>query len=100
MTDEQLAIETGDAPGPRTRQRRELPDRWAYTIMAVLVIGALAGIVVAVMVASTGGDRTSETLPDYVDRLIPASGSEILSQATIGIDIAAGYDAYLIVDGK
>jgi hypothetical protein len=100
MTDEQLALSTGDGPAPRRRRRRELPDRWAYTIMAVLIVGSLAGIVVAVMLASTGSDRTSEVLPDYVDRLLPTSGSEILSQSTIGIDIAAGYDAYLIVDGQ
>ncbi len=95
MTDETDPI---DPPG--RRPRRELPDRWAYTIMAVLVVAAVAGIVVAVMLASTGADRTSEVLPDYVDRLIPTSGSEILAQATVGIDVKEGYDAYLIVDGK
>jgi hypothetical protein len=100
MTDEQLALSTGDGPAPRRRSRRELPDRWAYLIMGLLVVGALAGLVIAVMLASTGGDRTSEALPEYVDRLVPASGSEILSQSTVGIDIAAGYDAFLIVDGK
>lgn len=106
MTDDPSAGEdpgeesrTGESSGPR-RARRELSDRWAYTIMALLVLVAVAGIVVAVMVASTGGDRASETLPESVERLIPASGSEILAQSTVGIDVAQGYDAYLIVDGN
>lgn len=95
MTGETTPID--DRPPQR---RRELPDRWAYTIMALLVVGALAGIVVSVMIASTGGDRTSEVLPESVDRLIPTSGSEILAQATVGIDVKDGYSAYLIIDGK
>lgn len=106
MTDDPSAGEdpgeesgTGESSGP-LRARRELSDRWAYTIMALLVLVAVAGIVVAVMVASTGADRASETLPDSVERLIPASGSEILAQSTVGIDVAQGYDAYLIVDGN
>lgn len=106
MTDDPSAGEdpgeesrTGESSGP-LRARRELSDRWAYTIMALLVLVAVAGIVSAVMVASTGGDRASETLPESVERLIPASGSEILAQSTVGIDVAQGYDAYLIVDGN
>lgn len=98
--DHTIPHELPEASPPEPRRRRELPDRWAYTIMAVLVVGALAGIVVSVMVASTGGDRTSEVLPESVERLIPTSGSEILSQATVGIDLKEGYSAYLIVDGK
>ena len=90
----------GAGAGRGRRTRRELPDKWAYTIMALLIIGSIAGIVVAVMVASTGGDRTSETLPEYVDRLEPTSGSQILSQSTVGVDLAEGYDAFLIIDGK
>ena len=52
------------------------------------------------MAASTGDDRTSEVLPEYVDRLVPTSGSDVLSQSTVGVDVASGFDAYLIVDGK
>lgn len=99
MTDEETTTEELPAPAPR-RKRRELPDRWAYLIMAVLVLGAISGLVVTFMLASTGGDKTSEVLPDSVERLIPTSGSQILRQATVGLDVAEGYDAYLIVDGK
>ena len=77
---------TAAAP-PARKERRELPDRWAYSIMALLIVGSLVGIVVAVMLASTGGDRTSEVLPEYVDRLEPTSGSHILSQSTVGVDV-------------
>ncbi len=105
MTDEQTAtppaLPAADEGRPRRpRRRRELSDRWAYSIMALLIIGALAGIVVATMAASTGDDRTSEVLPEYVDRLVPTSGSDVLSQSTVGVDVASGFDAYLIVDGK
>lgn len=105
MTDEQTAtppaLPAADEGRPRRpRRRRELSDRWAYSIMALLIIGALAGIVVATMAASTGDDRTSEVLPEYVDRLVPTSGSDVLSQSTVGVDVAEGYDAYLIIDGK
>ncbi|MCZ7631056.1 MAG: hypothetical protein M5U19_19320 [Microthrixaceae bacterium] len=34
-----------------------------------------------------------------MDRLIPASGDEVLSQSEVGVDLAVGYDAYLIVNG-
>ncbi len=51
MTDEQTAtppaLPAADEGRPRRpRRRRELSDRWAYSIMALLIIGALAGIVV------------------------------------------------------
>ncbi|HPU38671.1 MAG TPA: hypothetical protein PLS63_03790 [Microthrixaceae bacterium] len=95
------ALGTGDGPQPpRRKERRELPDRWAYTIMALLILVSIAGIAVAVTIASTGGDKTSEVLPEYVDRLEPTSGSQILQQSTVGVDVAEGYDAFLIVDGK
>lgn len=99
-TDHDNATVTPSDPNAFRRPRRELSDRWASVIMALLIIGALAGIVVSVMIARTGDDRTSEVLPESVDRLIPTSGSEILAQATVGIDVKEGYAAYLIVDGK
>ena len=50
--------------------------------------------------AATGDEQSSSALPDYVDRLIPASGAEVLRQATVGIDVADGYDAYLVINGR
>ena len=69
-------------------------------LMTLLLIGALVGLVVTVVVlAPTGNDSTSVTKPESVERLIPASGDEVLRQASVGVDLAAGYDAYLIING-
>jgi hypothetical protein len=67
--------------------------------MGLLLVGALVGLVLTVRLATTGNDSTSESLPEFVDRLIPASGSEVLRQAGVGIDVAAGHDGYLIING-
>jgi hypothetical protein len=68
--------------------------------MILLLLGALAGLVVTVTLATTGNDATSDATPDFVDRLVPASGSEVLRQASVGIDVANGYDATLIINGE
>ncbi len=67
-------------------------------IAGLLLVG-LVGLVVTGVLATTGNDSTSSAAPDSVDRLVPASGAEVLTQATVGIDVAAGYDAYLIING-
>ena len=64
-----------------------------------MVLGALIGLVLTFQAATTGNDRTSESKPEFVDRLIPESGAEVLRQSGVGIDVAAGYDAYLIING-
>ena len=60
---------------------------------------SLAGIFFTGRMAITGGNEASGSLPDSVDRLIPASGSEVLRQSQVGIDVADGYDAYLQING-
>lgn len=73
-------------------------------IKVKLALGAL-GLVMAVLVvvvyqgAVTGPDQTSFSKPTYVERLIPASGSEVLRQSTVGVDLAEGYDAFLVING-
>ena len=67
--------------------------------MGVGLLVACVLLVVAFRMAVTGDDKTSESLPDSVDRLIPTSGSSVLRQATVGIDVAAGYDGYLVING-
>jgi len=98
MTDDTL-IEPDPAPAAPPRRSRELPDWLRRLVMGVLLLGAVAGLVFTVKAATTGNDATSSSKPAFVDRLIPESGSEVLRQSGVGIDVAAGYDAYLIVNG-
>ncbi|MGI9578438.1 MAG: hypothetical protein ACR2OH_09585 [Microthrixaceae bacterium] len=84
------SLPTGRAPmNPRARN----------AIAAIVIIGAIVGMVFTFRLAVTGDGNTSQALPDSVDRLIPASGDEVLSQSEIGVDLATGFDAYLIVNG-
>jgi len=76
-----------------------MSPRTRNAIAAVVIIGAIVGMVFTFRLAVTGDGSTSRALPDSVDRLIPASGAEVLSQSEIGVDLAAGFDAYLIVNG-
>lgn len=87
--------ETEAAPNPR----RELSAPARNAIAGVLILAALAGLVLTVQAAVTGDDDTSRALPDSVERLLPESGSEVLAQSTVGVDLAVGYDAYLIING-
>jgi hypothetical protein len=106
--DDPAATTTQDAPAEDRRWSADRPPpppggplrRWGVRILVTaLLLGSLAGLAWTVTQASTGSDEASEVLPDAVDRLIPASGSEVLRQTTVGIDVAAAHDAYLVING-
>lgn len=82
-------------PGISQAQR----DAIRRAVWIVLILGALVGIFFTGKAATTGLNSTSDALPEQVDRLLPASGSEVLRQSQVGIDVADGYDAYLIING-
>lgn len=69
------------------------------SIISVLLAAAVGLIVVIANGAVTGNDAVSSTRPASIDRLIPSSGAQVLRQAQVGVDLAVGYDAYLIVNG-
>lgn len=97
----QLGARTGVASPPTraTRQNGAVPLP-VKALIVVLVAAMVAVFAYIVDNAVTGPDEVSLSSPDYVERLIPASGSEALSQATVGIDLAEGYDAYLVINGQ
>lgn len=68
-------------------------------VIILAIVGALVGLFMTGRAATTGLDATSSALPRNVDRLIPASGAQVPRQSQVGIDVVAGYDAYLIVNG-
>lgn len=61
----------------------------------VLALGALLWVANS---ATTGSEAASQSLPEEVDRLIPVSGGNILRQETVGIDVAEGYTASLVIN--
>lgn len=82
-----------------TDARAGLSPRMRTAVASVIVLAALAGLFFTAKAATTGNESSSLALPDSVDRLIPASGDEVLTQAQVGVDLATGFDAYLIVNG-
>jgi len=68
-------------------------------VIALLLAAVVGLMVVIVNNAVTGNDSVSSVRPASIDRLIPASGAQILRQGQVGVDLAVGYDAYLIVNG-
>ncbi len=71
---------------------------YRLAIVAVLV-GAGALLVYVYNNSVTGDNETSESAPSYVERLIPASGTSVLRQSQVGIDLQTGYDGYLNING-
>lgn len=88
-------MSTPTAARPRVGPR----DLARKLIITLVIVGALVGLFYTGRAAVTGPDSTSGSLPDSVERLIPASGSEVLRQSQVGLDVADGYDAYLVVNG-
>src|SRR5690606_14538225 len=94
---------TPDLPGQQTPGSLATTTLLDRPLFRRVLIGVLLAVVVALMVyivnnAVTGNDA-SAVKPASVERLIPGSGAEILRQGQVGVDLASGYDAYLIING-
>ena len=63
-----------------------------------LVAAALLALTVGIAVTDTS-DPDDTTQSEIVERLIPRANDEVLRQAELGIDLAAGYDGTLTVNG-
>ena len=81
-----------------THQNDHVPIK-VKALLAVLVIAMVVIVVFVYDNMVTGPDQASLSKPEYVERLIPDSGSEVLRQSTVGIDLKEGYDAYLVING-
>ena len=89
-----MALPTPDHRRPMSEARH----RW---LVGVLVVGSCAALYAGVRATVTGeGDPVSVSgRPDVVERLIPAQGDAVLRQAELGIDLAPGYEAALVING-
>jgi hypothetical protein len=69
-------------------------------LILLVAVLAVAALVVAAQLAQTGDDGAGTAVSgEDVERLIPGPGSEILAQEAVGIDLATGYDAVLVLNG-
>lgn len=58
-----------------------------------------AAIILALVLADTDDNDVTVTGNAAVDQLIPPRNAEVLSQETVGIDLALGYEARLNING-
>jgi hypothetical protein len=68
-------------------------------MILALLVGAGALLVYVYDNSVTGDNETSAAVPSYVEGLIPPSGTSVLRQHQVGIDLAVGYDGYLNING-
>lgn len=85
---------TAHVPARATRN-----DIIRRVVILVAIVGSLVGLFFTGRAAQTGLGAASGSLPNNVDRLIPASGAEVPRQSQVGIDVADGFDAYLVING-
>jgi hypothetical protein len=69
-------------------------------LILIVAVASITAIVFAAQLAQTGDDGNELVLSGQdVERLIPARNSEILAQESVGIDLAPGFTAVLLLNG-
>ncbi len=74
---------------------RRLLRRWAAPLAITVGVAVFA---VAFVVANTDDPEVRVSNP-AVEELIPAPGSEVLRQSQVGVDLATGFAAELVING-
>jgi hypothetical protein len=88
---------------PRSRARQPLTraDVIRRLVITLIVLACIAGLVVAVQHADTGEpDNPQLGSSDVIEFLVPAEGSEVLQQANVAADLAAGWTGTLVLNGS
>ncbi|MFN3216735.1 MAG: hypothetical protein ACE367_09600 [Acidimicrobiales bacterium] len=79
-----------------TAQRRAIER----SVPWLLAVAGAALFIIGFAITTTGEpDQTIVTSNPAIEELIPAPGSEVLSQSQVGIDLVAGYTAQLFING-
>lgn len=68
-------------------------------IAAVLVTLVAVGFVAAYLATESTDDSDTSGVDSFVEQLIPGRDTQLLQQGTVGIDLAAGWEARLVIDG-
>ena len=93
VTDAPDPTTTPATTGATTRTRRLAPRHLAWFALATIAI------VCIVIAARLGTSDTAQLDGGRIQRLIPSPGAKILQQDEIGIDMAPGYEASLMLNG-
>ena len=83
--------------------RRASPYSARFKVVAALIVATaigLFGIFIWRMPEDNDSVIRSGGTSEFVDLLIPASDSQVPQQATVGIDLAAGWQGVLVVNGQ
>lgn len=83
-------------PAPGTQ-----PASWRYrAFVAAALVVAAAALYFGVKATETDSDQpiTVNGRPEVVEHLYPRNGAEVLRQVEVGIDLAGGYEAALMVN--
>lgn len=75
------------------------PPSWRYRIAVTVALIVAALALYAGVRATETDDGTAVSRPDVVEQIIPRRDAEALQQTEIGIDLAAGYEGALILNG-
>jgi hypothetical protein len=88
-------METSPPTPQKTPQKVTYP-RWLWALGAGLAVVIVACVV---LLAAQSSTNSTNLAGGAVERLIPADDDKMLQQAPVGIDLAAGYDGTLTVNG-
>lgn len=79
-----------------TTQRRAIER----SVPWLLAVAGIALFIIGFAITNTGEQQQAiVTSNPAIEELIPAPGSEVLSQSQVGIDLVAGYSAQLYING-
>ena len=98
MTTSDPANDTTNSGADPTTSASPPNRRFKPRYIAYLALLAIA-VVCIVLAARLGTSDTSQLDGGRIQRLIPTPGAKILQQDIIGIDMAPGYEASLVLNG-
>jgi hypothetical protein len=72
-----------------------------FKILASALLALAAGAFVAAYLSTSGDDggAASGSNGAFVERLLPGRDTQLVQQGTVGIDLAPGWEASLVIDG-
>lgn len=86
-----------------TKQLHTQPSRAEQLAKRILPpLGLLLGVsilAIAFLVANTDDSLPPEIANPAIDSLTPLPGAEVLRQSQVGVDLIAGYEAELVING-